>query len=72
MYNFQVWKDNFFSPKVKNQIASVKFMLKILATVSSREEQKRKLKRQFWKLSSKNNNQIYGMSVKYVILQNIQ
>eukprot|EP00029_Vermamoeba_vermiformis_P003788 TRINITY_DN14320_c0_g1_i1.p1 TRINITY_DN14320_c0_g1~~TRINITY_DN14320_c0_g1_i1.p1 ORF type:complete len:546 (+),score=100.89 TRINITY_DN14320_c0_g1_i1:103-1740(+) len=67
MYNFQVWKDNFFSPKLKNQIASVKFLLKILAAVSSREEQKKKMKRQFWKLGSKNNNEARGMSIKTLL-----
>jgi hypothetical protein len=67
MYNFQVWKQNFFSPKLKNQVASVKFLLKILAAVSSREEQKKKMKRQFWKLSSKNSNAACGMSVKTLL-----
>lgn len=68
MYNFQVWKQNFFSPKLKNQIASVKFLLKILAAVSAREEQKKRAKRQFWKISKngKNGNEACtGMSVKY-------
>ncbi len=64
MYNFQVWKDNFFSPKLKNQIASVKFLLKILAAVSSREEQKKKMKRQFWKLGVKSSSEVRGMSIK--------
>jgi hypothetical protein len=67
MYNFQIWKQNFFSPKLKNQVASVKFLLKILAAVSSREEQKKKMKRQFWKLSSKNSNAACGMSVKTLL-----